>query len=140
MLLQRHHVSERLARVLFVTERVDHVQRWRCGCHRCHLFLRVRSDDEGVYPALEIPRHVVQRFACSVRERRGYVQRVGAQFLYRDFEGGTGPQRRLLEEHRDVASRKRGGRRRVTAETAVGLQLPGQVEQAAQIGRGQIED
>jgi hypothetical protein len=67
------------------------------------------------------------------------VQRFGAELLDGDFECRTRPQRRLLEEHRDVAAGKGGCRWRLGSEATVSLHLPCNVQKALEVRAGQIE-
>ena len=66
--------------------------------------LRERADDDGVDPALEVARDVGDRLAPS--ERGVGLQRhdVAAELADGDLERRARAQRRLLEQHRDVAA------------------------------------
>jgi hypothetical protein len=65
---------------------------------------------------------------------------VSAQLANGNFESRSRPQRRLVEEQRDMAAAERIRRRRMTAERAVGLQLRGELQTPLQIRRIEIED
>ena len=61
------------------------------------------------------------------------VQRVATKFTDGDLEGGSRPQRRLLEEQRHVEASQH--RRRLAAEPAFGLHLRRDREQPIEIDR-----
>ena len=68
------------------------------------------------------------------------VDHVPAELANRDLERRARAQRRLLEQHRDVAAAERVGRRRLAPERPVGLQLRGEIEAALEVGRIEVED
>ena len=73
-LAQRERIGERLARMLFVGERVDDVQVAPGGGQRRRLLLRERANDEGADPSLQVARDVLKRLArafCRVRPGDG---------------------------------------------------------------------
>ena len=77
----------------------------KTGSRRSELFddlLRERADHDGVHPALEIARDVGDRFAFAQRHFGRDEHRRAAELTNRDLEGDPGPERRLVEEQRDV--------------------------------------
>ena len=85
-------IGQRLAGVLLVAERVDHVQRRRGRCQRRGLFLGVGPDDQGADPAFEVARDVLERFTHTFGKLGRQVQRVAAELTHRDLEGRAGPE------------------------------------------------
>ena len=65
--LQRDEISQRLARMLFVGQRVDHVEALGRRREFFERPLRERPDDDGMDPALEISGDVGDRLAASQR-------------------------------------------------------------------------
>ena len=118
-LLQREQVGHGLARVLFVGQRVDHVQTRRGGGELLEDLLRERADDNRIHPALEVARDVGRRLASAERHVGGNQDRIAPQLTDRDLEGHAGAQRRLVEEQRDVSSRQR----RLDSTTSGGARL-----------------
>ena len=102
--------------------------------------LRERADDDGVDPALEIARDVGDRLAPAERDVRLQRDHVAAELADRDLERRARAQRRLVEQHRDVAAVERVGGRRMPPERAVGLHLRGELQAALEIGGVEVED
>ncbi len=78
-------------------------------------------------------------FASAERRVRLQGQHVAAQLVNGDLEGRARPQRRLLEQHRDMTAAEHVGGRRVAAERPIGLELRREVETALEIGRVEVE-
>ena len=140
VLADRHHVRQRLTRMFLVAERVDDAQhRCRRG-ERGQLVVRVGPDDERLDPALEIPRHVLQRLAAAIGKLRRDVERIPAQLAHRNLEGRARPQRRLFEQHPHVGTAERIRGRRMVRQRTLRLQLHGQVEQPREAAGVEIEN
>ena len=103
----RQAVGQRLTRVFFVGERVDDPQPRRGGGERFEARLRVGADHRAVHPALEVARHVLDRLAAAERDVLGRLDDVAAELADRDLERRAGPERRLLEQQRDVPALER---------------------------------
>jgi hypothetical protein len=140
VLAQRETVGERLARMLVVAERVHDVEPRRRGGELGEHALGIGPDHHGGDPALEVARDVGHRLARAERFVGAQRQHVAAELVYRDLERRSRPQRRLFEQHRDVAPGQLARRRRVAAEAAVGLDLRGEVEAALELRRLEAED
>src|SRR5205085_11311789 len=85
--------------------------------------LRKRPHDRREYPPFEVARDVGDRLAaaeCRVRRR---LDHVAAELAYGNLERGPRPQRRFLEEQRDVKAIERLRMRH--ARGTGGFQLPG---------------
>src|SRR4051812_31248461 len=111
----RQDVGERLARMLLVAQRVDDAQPGRGGREQLDAALRERPNHRGEDPSLEVAGDVFDRFASAERDVGRRLDHVAPELTHRDREGRAGPERRLLEEQRDVAA---GQRRRVLAARA----------------------
>ena len=140
VLLQRQEVGDRLAGVLLIGERVDHVQPRRRRREFLEHLLGEGADDHRIDPALEIARDVGHRLAPAERDVRLQRDQVPAELADRDLEGRARAQRRLVEEHRDVAAAQRLGRRRMASERAVGLHLRRELQAALEVGRVEVQD
>ena len=119
---QRHAVGQRLARVFLVGEGVDDVEPGGSRGELLQQPLRERPDDHRVDPALQIARDIGHRLAAAQRGVGMEREDVAAELADRDLEGRTRPQRRLLEEHRDMPSaerRRRSGASRPSARSAL---------------------
>ena len=130
---QRQEVGNRLARMLFVGQRVDDVQPRRRGGELREQLLRERSDDDGVDPALEIARDVGDRLAPAERRRRAAARRCGRPARARRSRTSTACAATACR----TASRRGGrrGRRR----SAPGVRARGPPS-AAPPGRGSARD
>ena len=84
---KRDEIGERLARMLLIGQRVDHVEpaggRSEFGEHG----LRKRADDHGVNPPLQISGDVGHRFAPAERHIRLQRDDLAAQLAHGDLEG-----------------------------------------------------
>ena len=90
--------------------------------------LREGADDDGVDPALEVARHVLDRLAVGVHDVGGNLDDVAAEFADADGHGDAGAQRRLLEQQADVLAVQRVAGRRLHALDAFALQLGGELQ------------
>ena len=90
------------------------------------------ADHDRIDPALEIAGDVVNRLAIGVHHVGGNLDDVAAELADADGEGDARAQRRLLEQHADVAAVERLRRRRLHALDALALQLRRRLEQLAQ--------
>ena len=133
-LAQRQAVGQRLARVLVVGQRVDHVQPRRRGGELLEQPLRERPDDDRVDPALEVARDVGDRLAAAERGVRLQRDHVAAELADGDLERRARAQRRLLEQHRDVPAAERVGGRRLAAR-ATGRPSPARRDRGSARGR-----
>ena len=106
-LLQRQAVGQRLARMLLVGERVDDPEARGGDGERLEARLGVGADDGAVDPAFQIPRDVGDRLARAEGFLARWLDHVAAELADRDLEGRTRPQRRLLEQQRDVLAFER---------------------------------
>ncbi len=93
--------------MLFVGERVDDAQPRRGVGEGLEPGLRECADHCGGDPALEVARHVVDRFPSAKRDVFGRLDGVAAELADGNLERGSRPQRRLLEEQRDVQAFER---------------------------------
>ena len=121
LFVQRQQVGQRLAGVLLVGERVDHVQPRRRRRELHQPVLRKRPDHHARHPAFEVAGDVGNRLAFThgdVLRRRDHV---AAQLAHGNLEGAARPQRRLLEQQRHVLPGQR--RRPVAAHAARALLL-----------------
>src|SRR5580765_432163 len=103
-------IGERLTRMKFIGERVDH-RNAGVGGHFPEDFLLVDASDDSVNPAIEIARDIGDGLARA--ERGGSLRVVeendrAAHALDTDVEGDAGAQRGLFENQRDEFSRERG--------------------------------
>ena len=138
--LQRQEVGQRLARMLLIGQRVDHVQPRRgrrelLRARRCeNVRITTASTQRSRLRATSATgsRWPSATSACSATT-------CAAQLADGDLERRSRPQRRLVEQHRDVAAVERVGGRRVAAERAVRLQLRGELEAALEIGGVEVE-
>ena len=126
---QRLHVGQRLARMLFVAERVDDVQLRRDLGDLVQPLLAERADHHRVDPALEVAGHVVDRLAIGVHHVGRDLDDVAAELADADREGDAGAQRGLLEQQADVPAVQRLRGRRLHALDALALQLRRELEQ-----------
>jgi hypothetical protein len=94
--------------------------------------LREDPGDDPLRPAVQVPRHVLQRLALA--DGAVSVDRMAAQLLDGEIEGHAGTQRGLLEEQAQGAAGKRAG---VTGW--LGLELSGQVQQTGDLVGGQVQ-
>ena len=62
-----------------------------------------------------------------------------AELANADLECRPRAQRRLVEEHRDVASVEHVGRRRVPSQRTIRFQLRGELQAALEVGRIEVE-
>ena len=138
--MQRQKIGDRLARMLFVGQRVDDVKTRRRRGKLLEQLLRKGPDHDGIDPALEIAGDVGDRFAASQGDVGLERHEVAAELAHADLERRPRAQRRLVEEHRDVAAIERVGGRRVAAERAVRFEARRQLETALEIGRVEVED
>ena len=139
-LAQRERVGERLARMLFVGERVDDVQVAPGGGQRRRLLLRERANDEGADPSLQVARDVLKRLARAFCERGREMQRISAQLTNRDLESRSRTQRWLFEQQGDVQAGECRRQRCLASEPPVGLHLCRDAQQPVEIVWRQIED
>ena len=137
---QRDEIRQRLARMLLVGQRVDHVKaRGRRG-EFLERSLRECPDDDA--RATHRSRFLATSATGSRRpERHVRLQRddLAAQLAHRDFERRSRSERRLLEQHRHVAAASSCGGRRLGAERALRLQSERQLEAALEIGGVEVE-
>ena len=126
---QRLHVGQRLARMLFVAERVDDVQLRRDLGDLMQPLLPERADHDRVDPALEVAGDVVDRLAIGVHHVGGNLDDVAAELADADGEGDARAQRRLFEQQPDVLAVQRVPGRRLHALDALALQLRGRLQQ-----------
>ncbi len=90
--------------------------------------LSERANHDGVDPALEVARHVVDGLPVRVHDVGGNLDDVAAELAHADGEGHARAQRRLFEEQPDVPPIEGGGRRRLHALDPLALQLGRQLE------------
>src|SRR5580704_13950050 len=107
MTLQGEVVSQRLARMLQIAERVDHRYRRVLG-HAGNGFLRKRTQDDAIHPAFKVMCDVAQLLACiqpalSLIDKEG----IAAHASHAGFEGEARAQGRFFEEHYDLLTGKR---------------------------------
>ena len=124
--------------MLLVGERIDDMQLTAGRGDDGGFFLLVGSNHQRAHPALEVARDVLERLADAFGELRRKMQRVAAELADGDLERRPRPQRRLLEQQRDVQPGECG--RRLTSEPAVDLHLRGGRQQAIEIDRRQVEN
>ena len=93
--------------MLLVGERVHDAEARRGGRELLQPGLGVGADDRDGDPALEIAGHVRDRLAAAERHVGRRLDDVAAELAHRNLKRGSGPQRRLLEEQRDVAALER---------------------------------
>jgi hypothetical protein len=131
MLLQRQEVGDRLARMLFVGERVDDVQPRRRRREFLEDVLGKGPDDHAVHPALEVARHVGDRLALA-EPCLGVVEEhhVAAHAQDADLEGHARAQRRLLKDQRQKLAAQRAG-----VSGRIGLDVGGDRQQLARMRR-----
>ena len=102
MLPDGEKISDRLAGVLQISERVDDRDLHR-GRQLDARLVGVGPDHRGVDPPLEILSRVVNSFALSEADvGLGEVDRMRPELVDADFEGHVRPQGLLLENHRDA--------------------------------------
>ena len=126
--------------MLVVGQRVDDVKPRRAGGELLEPLLRERADDDRIDPAFETARDVGDRLALSERDVRLQADGAAAELANADLERRPRPQRRFLEQHRDVAAAERARGRRLRAERAVRLEARRQLETALEVGGVEIED
>ena len=126
--------------MLLIGECVHHVQSRRGRGELFEHLLRERADDDGVHPALEVPRDVGHRLAPAERDVTLHGDDVPAELADGDLERRPRAQRRLVEEHRDMASVERFGGRRAAPERPVRLHARGEVQAELEIDGIEIED
>ncbi len=126
--------------MLLIGERVDDMQPLRGGGELLKDALRERADDDGVDPALEIARDVADRLAPAERDVRLERDEMAAELTNGDLEGRPRAQRRLVEQHADVAAVQHVRRRRAASEQAVGLHLRRDLQAALEIDGVEVED
>jgi hypothetical protein len=129
----RLQVSQQLARVILVSERIDH--RNATGpCHRVDPELVERTPDDGGALPVEHARRVSDRFASAeLRGLRVDNQRIAAEFRDTDAERHPRPGRRLVKDDGD-------GLRTVewTAQESIRLHSVGKVEHFDELSGRQI--
>ena len=75
-----------------------------------------------MHPAFEIPRHVIDRLAPAERHVLRRLDHVAAKLTDRNLERGSGSQRWLLEQQRDVTALERTDVRHARGPGALQLQ------------------
>src|SRR4029078_5179256 len=87
-LAERKCVRQRLTRMLFVSQRIDHVK-LPCGVGNDRGFLlRERPNHQGAHPTLEVACDIDERLANTFGKLGRQVQRVAAKFADGDLERG----------------------------------------------------
>ena len=99
---ERQAVGQRLAGMFLVGQRVDDLELWSGVGERFEARLRERAHDRDGDPALEVPRHVSDGLSSAERNIFGRLDGVAAEFPYGDLKRRPRPERRFLEEERDV--------------------------------------
>ncbi len=99
------HVGESLAGMVEVAQGIHdgHVRPARQIVHR---LLKEGARHDAAEPAIEIARHIFERFAQA--DPAVVNKREAAQFLNGELESHSRSQRRLLKEHRDRFPRESG--------------------------------
>src|SRR5260370_8336616 len=125
-------MSEGLARMEFIGERVDH-RNVGIGGHFLEDALLVDAGDDALHPAIEIARHVGDGLASA--ERRGGLGVVeknhrATHALDADVEGDARAERGLLKNQRDEFAVERG-----SVTHRAGLDVRRELEQFARMRR-----
>ena len=93
-----------------------------------------------VDPALEVARDVGDRLASAERDVRLQRDDVAAELAHGDLERRPRAQRRLVEQHRDVAAVERVGRRRLRGRaTRSAFTCAASSQAALEIGGVEVE-
>ena len=124
--------------MLFIRQCIDDAQAWRRGGEGLETGVGERADHRSIHPAFEVARDVGHRLASAKRDVGGRLDDVAAELPYRDLEGRTGAQRRLLEQQRDVASFERADVTPLGRSST--LHLRGQLQAALELFRSEIQD
>jgi hypothetical protein len=125
--------------MLLIGERVDHAQP-RCGLGEfAQKLLREGSDHDRIDPALEVSGDVRHELTTAEGGVGLQPDDMTAKLVNRDFERRSGPQRRLLEEQRDLLAGERPRAGRIGAKRSIGFELGGQIEAAFELRRVEIE-
>ena len=135
-LVEREQVGQRLARVLADREAVDDRDRRPRGQLGDHL-VGAGAGHDRVDEPLEVARDVAHGLAPAEHHALGQVDRVAAQLGHARLERDPGPERRLLEQHRERPPlEERPG---MAARGAVlRLELHGPREHGTDLRRGQV--
>jgi hypothetical protein len=135
LLADGEQIGQALARVLEVRQRVDHGN-GRRGREQLQALLFERSHDDRIHVPRQRPTRVLDRLAAPELQL-GRRQRDGvtACRLHGDVERDPRPGRGLLEDQGDRAPGQSVG-----VVAGLGLDLGGQVEQVAELARGQVVD
>ena len=138
-LVQRQEIGGRLARMLLVGQRVDHVQARRRLGELDDAVLAEGADHGARHPAFEVAGDVGDGLA---RAERAFLRRddhVAAELVHGDLERRARPQRRLVEQQRDVLAGQRLRRRRAASQLALALQARRQLQQVREAGGVEVE-
>src|ERR1700685_4333274 len=113
-LLKSEVIGKRLTGMFHIAQRIDYRNRSVLG-HSGDRFLREGAQHDHVHPALKIVRDVAELFACIEPPLRlVYENRGAAQARHSRFKSEARAQRRLLEKHHHLFSRKRSLKHRRT--------------------------
>ena len=99
--LQREHIGQNLARMIAVTERIDHRHVRPLG-QFLNGRLREHARHDALRPALQIAGDVLDRLALA--NGAGVIDGIAAQLLDGELEGEPRAQRWLFEQQAQVAS------------------------------------
>ena len=138
--VERLDVGERLTGVLFVRQRIDHVQALGRLADLHEPILAERADDDRIDPALEVAGDVVNRLAVGVHDVGRNLHHVAAELAHADRERHARTQRGLFEEQADVASVERVCRRRAQPQRPLALEPHRQLDRLAKLLVAEVEN